>query len=318
MGVVIVEFRDYYQTLGVARDASPEEIKRSYRKLARRYHPDVSQESNAEQQFKEVGEAYAVLSDPEKRAAYDRLGADWRAGEAFRPPPGADHDGPSGGHSFSEEEAAQFSDFFDAVFGSRARRSGSQAGGHGSFHMPGRDQHARIEITLEEAFHGGTRQLRLQVPELDPATGSWTARDRVLDVRIPAGVREGQQIRLAGQGGPGVQAPAGDLYLEVMIRPHDRYRVDGRDISVDVRVTPWELALGGEVEFQTPGGLVQLNVPAGSANGRRLRLKGRGLPGKPPGDLYAVLQVVLPPADTPRARELYETMARDLAFDPRR
>ncbi|MCK9510401.1 MAG: DnaJ domain-containing protein [Pigmentiphaga sp.] len=308
-----MEFQDYYQSLGVARDASPEDIKRSYRKLARRYHPDVSQEVDAENRFKEVAEAYAVLSDPEKRDAYDRLGPNWRAGQDFQPPP----EWPQGQQrEFTAEEAAQFSDFFDSLFGGRQGRRGPAGAGASSVRMRGQDQHAAIEISLEEAYHGTTRQLSLQTPELD-AQGHWVARERHLDVRIPAGVRAGQQIRLAGQGGPGIDAPAGDLYLEVRLRPHPRYRVDGRDLSLDVPVAPWEAALGGEIEVDTLGGRIQLTVPANSANGRRMRLKGRGLPGQPSGDLYIVLQVVLPPANTPKARELYEAMARELAFNPR-
>lgn len=312
-----MEFRDYYSALGVGRDATADEIKRAYRKLARKYHPDVSKEPGAEQKMQEINEAWAVLSDPEKRAAYDQLGRNYRAGQEFRPPPDWD-----AGFEFSRgadpfgAQAGDFSDFFASLFGGFG--GGPSRGGHERFRMRGEDHHAKVMIDLEDALHGATRQITLRVPSVD-AHGRVAVRERTLNVRIPQGVRDGQQIRLAGQGMAGSGGgPAGDLYLEVRFRPHPRYRVDGRDIFETVPVAPWELALGATIKVPTPTGTVEVKVPPGSQTGRKLRLKGRGIPGNPPGDLYLVMEVVLPPADSERARKLYETMARELRFDPRR
>jgi len=311
-----MEFRDYYAALGVDRGAATEDIKRAYRKLARKYHPDVSKESDAENRMQEINEAWAVLSDPEKRAAYDQLGKSYRPGQDFRPPPDWD-----AGFEFSSRgspfgpDGDKFSDFFSSLFGDLG---GHARGGREQFSMRGEDHHAKVQIDLEDALHGATRAITLRVPTVD-AHGQVSVRERTLNVRIPPGVREGQHIRLAGQGMSGFGGgPAGDLYLELRIKPDARYRVDGRDIFATVPVAPWELALGATLTLPTPTGSVEIKVPAGSQTGRRLRLKGRGIPGNPPGDLYFVLEVVLPPADNARARELYETMARDLAFDPRR
>lgn len=313
-----MQFKDYYQLLGVPRDAASEDIKKAYRKLARKYHPDVSKEPDGEARFKEVAEAYEVLHDPEKRAAYDQLGANWRAGQDFRPPPGWRSDAGGQGEyarEFTAEEAAQFSDFFDSLFGGAG---GFRHGGGGRRGAPpaAADQHARIVIDLEDVFHGATRQLVLREPEMD-AQGQVSMRERVLSVRIPAGVRAGQQIRLQGQGGPGPGGQRGDLYLEVEFNPHPVYRIEGRDLYLVLPVTPWEAALGGPVTMPTPGGPVEMQIPPNSAAGRQLRLKGRGLPGQPPGDLYAVLRIDLPRADTDQAKALYREMARELAFNPR-
>ncbi|ROR34565.1 DnaJ C-terminal domain-containing protein [Inmirania thermothiophila] len=300
-----MKFKDYYAVLGVPREASAEEIKRAYRRLARKYHPDVSSEPDAEERFKEVQEAYEVLKDPEKRAAYDRLATRWHAGEEFTPPPDWEREFSFHGGGFTEADAAGFSDFFEALFG-HAFGGGRRRGG---FAFRGADQVVRVPVTVEEACTGTTRTLSLGGPD---------GRTRTLRVRIPAGVTDGQQIRLAGQGAPGAGGgPPGDLYLEVELRPHPRYRVEGRDLYVDLPVAPWEAALGARVPLQTPTGRVEVQVPAGSQGGRRLRLKGRGLPGSPPGDLYAVVRIVVPPADTPARRALYERMAREMAFDPR-
>ncbi|GAA5234401.1 J domain-containing protein [Verticiella sediminum] len=317
-----MEYKDYYKILGVARDAGADDIKKAYRRLARKYHPDVSKESGAEDKFKEVGEAYEVLSDPQKRAAYDELGPNWRAGQDFRPPPGwreqhpgaADMGGGAHFQDFSAEEAAHFSDFFESLFGG-ARGFG--AGARAQRAGPGRDHHARIAIDLEDAFHGASRNISLREPDVD-AQGRVTLKERVLNVNIPAGVREGQQIRLAGQGEPGSNGQRGDLYLEVVYNPHPHYQVDGKDLTVVLPVAPWEAALGGPVEVPTPAGPVEMTIPANSADGRRLRLRGRGLPGRPAGDLYAVLKVVWPPADTEKAKALYRRMAQELQFNPRR
>jgi curved DNA-binding protein len=302
-----MEYKDYYKLLGVSRGASQDEIKKAYRKLARKYHPDVSKEPNAEERFKEVNEAYEVLGDVEKRRAYDDLGGNWRSGQDFRPPPGWEDifGGVRGGGraapGFGEEGG--FSDFFETLFGGGRRAGGGRTGG--GFQARGADQAARIEITLEQAAHGGSMSVQL---------GS----GRKLQVKIPAGVTEGQRIRLAGQGGPGVGGgPSGDLFLEVAIRPHPRFRVEGRDIQLDLPVTPWEAALGATVNVPTLGGRVELKIPPGSQSGRRLRLKGRGMPGQPPGDQYVILQIVTPPADTPQARSFYERMQKELPFDPR-
>jgi curved DNA-binding protein len=305
-----MEFKDYYKILGVERTATADDIKRAYRTLARKYHPDVSKESGAEAQFKEVGEAYEVLQDPEKRAAYDQLGTRWRAGQDFTPPPdwGAGFEFTPG--RFSTAEAADFSDFFSSLFGNFARQAETGR-------ARGEDHHAKIVIPLEDAFHGATRPITLRAPQLD-AQGRVVLRERTLKVRIPKGIRDGQLIRLSGQGAPGAGgAPGGDLYLEVHVDPHALYRVEGHDLSLTLPLAPWEAALGATVKAPTPTGVVEVKIPPGSRSGRKLRLKGRGIPGEPAGDLYLILEVVLPPADTEQARQIYHTMARDLAFNPR-
>ncbi|HLS56762.1 MAG TPA: DnaJ C-terminal domain-containing protein [Zeimonas sp.] len=309
-----MEFRDYYRTLGVERGASADEIKRAYRKLARKYHPDVSKEADAERRMREVNEAYAVLADPTKRAAYDELGNRYGAGQEFQPPPdwGAGFEFSGAGGPDMRDEA--FSDFFSSLFG----RAGRGRGAGGAHRMRGEDRHARILIDLVDVYDGATRAIKLRGARLDDR-GRTVTDERVLDVRIPKGLAEGQQIRLAGQGAPGFGGgPPGDLYLEVQFRLDPRYRVQGRDVYETVPVAPWEAALGATIEVPTPSGRVQVNVPAGSQTGRKLRLKGRGIPGDPPGSLYLQLEVVLPPADTDKARQFYATMARELAFDPRR
>jgi len=312
-----MQFRDYYEIMGVARDATQEEIKRAYRKLARKYHPDVSKEADAEVRFKEVGEANEVLKDPEKRAAYDQLGANWQAGQDFRPPPDWDqgfefHDG-----GFTGADAAGFSDFFESLFGRGAAGAGFGGAQAGGFHAHGGDAHARVLIDLEDAYQGATRTLTLKHTELG-ADGRPQVRERTLSVRIPRGVRQGQQIRLAGQGDPGIgQGKAGDLYLEVAFRPHAHYHVEGADVYLDLPVTPWEAALGATVKLPTPTGAVDLKVPPGSASGSKLRLKGRGIPARTPGDLYVVLQVALPPADSDAGRAAYRDFEQALNFNPR-
>jgi curved DNA-binding protein len=311
-----MEYRDYYKILGVPRSASAEDVKRAYRKLARKYHPDVSKEKNAEARFKEVAEAYEVLRDADKRAAYDQLGSGYVGGQPFRPPPGF-----GAGATFRRRQRAEagadagFSDFFSSLFG-----DGGPFAGHGPGPGPaprsrGEDRRARRELTREEAYRGVSRELRLQQQEAGP-DGRPQLRERTLRVQVPAGVTSGQVIRLAGQGSPG-PAGQGDLLLEVDIAPHADYRVEGRDVTRELALAPWEAALGATVSTPTLGGAVELRVPAGARAGQKMRLRGRGLPGDPPGDHYVVLTIVLPPADTPRARELWETLARELPFDPR-
>jgi curved DNA-binding protein len=307
-----LEFKDYYQTLGVAREATADEIKKAFRRLARKYHPDVSKEANAEARMKEVNEAYAVLSDPEKRAAYDQLGRDYHAGQDFRPPPNWDAGFEFSGREFGGGQGADFSDFFAELFG-RSRAGGQRA----RFDARGEDRHARILIALEDAYSGASRVVTLRVPGVDEQ-GHVAMTEHSLNVRIPKGVLEGQVLRLAGQGSPGIgEGKPGDLYLEIHFEPHPRFRVEGRDVYATLRVAPWEAALGATVKASLPAGAVEVRVPEGSQNGRKLRLKGRGVPAATPGDLYLVLEVVLPPANSPKARELYQSMARELAFDPR-
>lgn len=313
-----MEFKDYYQIMGIKRDASQDEIKRAYRKLARRYHPDVSKESNAEQRFKEVGEAYEVLKDPEKRAAYDRLGANWKAGQEFHPPPDWNAGFEFSGGGFTDRDAAAFSDFFESLFGQHmgggyggARTGFRQAQSHGG------DHHAKVLIDLEDALHGATRTITLATPVVDEH-GQVSTRERKLNVRIPQGVKPGQHIRLANQGSPGLfGGRPGDLYLEIEFKPHRLYRVDGRDLYLELPVAPWEAALGASVKAPTPKGTIDLKIPAGSAGGRKLRLKGRGIPGDPPGDLFVILQVALPAADTEQAKEAYRSMQQKFVFNPR-
>ena len=305
-----MEFKDYYKTLGVERTATADEIKSAYRKLARKHHPDVNKETGAEARFKEIGEAYEVLKDTEKRAAYDELGNRWREGQEFTPPPewGAGFEFTQGGASATE--AADFSDFFSSLFGNFSRQAEST-------HARGEDHHAKIFIPLEEAFHGGPQTLTLRAPQVN-AQGRPELRERSLTVHIPKGVREGQHIRLAGQGAPGIKGTSpGDLYLEIHFHPHRLYQVQGRDLSLSLPIAPWEAALGATAKAPTPSGVVDVKIPPGSRNGRKLRLKGRGIPGEPAGDLYLILEVVLPPADNERAQAIYRTMAQELAFNPR-
>lgn len=323
-----MEYKDYYAILGVARDADEADIKHAYRKLARKYHPDVSSEHNAAEKFREANEAYEVLKDPEKRTAYDQLGRNGGAraggddpnGAGFEPPPGWDSNFEFRGGGYTGTDAGDFSDFFESLFGRGGFRGagayGPGAGPGGS--MRGQDQTARIALDLEDAFQGGQKMLSLRVPEVD-AAGRVANRERTVRVNIPRGVRAGQQLRLSGQGMPGVGGGAnGDLYLEIEFRPHSLYRLDDRNLSLELPVAPWEAALGATVKTPTPAGPVDLKIPAGSNAGNRLRLKGRGMPGAKPGDLIATLKIVLPDTINEQARERYEQLARDSDFNPRK
>ncbi|WP_020157642.1 DnaJ C-terminal domain-containing protein [Methylobacter marinus] len=309
-----MEYKDYYKIMGLSRDASPEEIKRAYRKLARKYHPDVSKEPDAETKFKELGEAYEVLKDPKKRAAYDQVGRGWQEGQSFTPPP-------DWGFDFGAEQGftgtgGGFSDFFEALFG---RGFGAGRGGvYGrQAHMQGSDQHARIQIDLEDAYRGADSLISLNVPQTD-SQGHLVSSVRTLNVKIPKGIKAGQRIRLAGQGMPGVGGGrSGDLYLEIEFKPHRYFRAEGRDIHLELPVTPWEAALGATVPVPTLGGTVELKVPAGSQAGKQLRLKSRGLPGTPAGDQYVTLKIVTPSARTDEAKALYEQMAKVMPMNPR-
>jgi curved DNA-binding protein len=312
-----MQFKDYYHTLDIKKDSSQEEIKRSYRKLARKYHPDVNKDPEAEARFKEIGEAYEVLKDPEKRAAYDNLGSGLHEGQEFRPPPNWDtgfefSGGPAGAGGY-----ADYSDFFGELFSNLGGRSG-QDHRAGTFSAHGEDHHAKIAINLEDSFHGNTMTITLKSTEVDQKTGNIYTRPHTLNVKIPKGVREGQRIRLPGQGGVGYgQGNKGDLYIDVVFNPHPLFKVDGRDILLDLPVTPWEAALGATVSSPVLGGSVDLKIPPDSQPGRKLRLKGKGIPGKPHGDQYVVLKVVIPRADNEKAKEFYKKMAKEMPMDPR-
>ncbi|MDB5730769.1 MAG: molecular chaperone DnaJ [Variovorax sp.] len=318
-----MEFKDYYSILGVDKKATADDIKKAYRKLARKYHPDVSKESNAAVRMSEVNEANAVLSDPEKRAAYDALGSQThaQAGREFRPPPNWD-----AGFEFSDRESAGFggedgggySDFFEQLFGRTARAQRARGHGGAQASMRGGDHHAKIELEVLDAYQGAERTITLRGARLDK-DGHVVNEERNLQVKIPKGVREGQLIRLAGQGSPGSGgAPAGDLFLEVQFRTGGRWRAEGRDVYQRVPVAPWEAALGAVIEVGTPTGTVEVNVQAGWKHGRKLRLKGRGIPGSAPGDLYLELEIALPPAGNDAARAAYQALAKAFpAFDPR-
>ncbi|HEY6773807.1 MAG TPA: DnaJ C-terminal domain-containing protein [Oxalicibacterium sp.] len=317
-----MKFKDYYETLGIKRDATQDEIKNAYRKLARKYHPDVSKQDDAEERFKEVGEAYKVLKDPESRSAYDRLGANWQNGQDFQPPPGAASG--AGGFEFHSNgggfEGMDFGDFFEQMFSRQAGHGGHRAHGTRSTHtmrMAGEDHHAKVQIELEDAYHGAERSISLRLPEVDEQ-GHVVHRTRTLSVNIPKGIRAGQNLRLAGQGGAGIGGgPAGDLYLEIAFRPHPHYRIDGSDVYMDLPLAPWEAALGATVTANTPAGAVELTIPPNSAAGRKLRLKGKGIPGKEAGNLYVVLAIALPRAETDSEKEAYRAFQNAFDFHPR-
>ncbi|MDT8404724.1 DnaJ C-terminal domain-containing protein [Sulfuriflexus sp.] len=310
-----MEYKDYYKIMGVQRDASQDDIKRAYRKLARKYHPDVSKEADAEERFKELGEAYEVLKDPQKRQAYDQLGRDWKHGQQFRPPPDWASGFDFSGGGFTQADASQFSDFFESLFGGFRSDYSTHRGG---FRARGEDLHARLRISLEEAYHGTTREVSLNLPA-DSDHGSRRQQQRTLKVRVPKGIKRGQRIRLAGEGGRGfgAGAPPGDLYLEVDFEPHHLFQCEGQDIFLNVPVAPWEAALGAEISVPTLGGEVDMKVPPGSQSGHKLRLKKRGLPGNLAGDQIVTLRIETPPAVTKAAREAYQHLAEAVPFNPR-
>ena len=304
-----MEYKDYYQSLGVEKAASADDIKKAYRKLVRKYHPDVSKHKDSDSKTKEINEAYGVLGDAEKRTAYDELGNGGRAGQQFQPPP-------DWASSFGGGANGADSDFFSDLFANVGQRSRGRGPGAG-YQARGEDIHAAITVDLVDLYHGATRTVTMRVPQRD-ASGRAVSTDKSIEVKIPKGVLPGQQLRLSGQGHPGIGGGgSGDLFLEIGLKSDQRYRVDGSHVYETVPVTPWEAALGAGIAVPTPSGDVEVTVPAGSQTGRKLRLKGRGIPARLPGDLYLVLEVVLPPADNEKARALYETMARELAFNPR-
>ena len=307
-----MKYKDYYEVLGIEREADPADIKRAYKRLARKYHPDVSKEQDAEERFKEVGEAYDVLRDADKRATYDNLGNSWHTGDEFSPPPGWQFKA-NAGDGFAGGKF-DFSDFLDSMFGGSTPHGdpfGTQFRGSHTrgTHARGADERAKIVITLEEAFKGGERALNLN---------NGRGRARKLNVKIPAGVRESQQIRLAGQGQAGPGGRSGDLFLTVEFAPHPIFQAQGSDIHLNLPIAPWEAALGAVVKTPTLAGKVDLKIPARSQSGHRLRLKAKGLGGAKAGDQYVTLQIVTPPADSDAAKRIYKSMAEELDFDPRK
>jgi curved DNA-binding protein len=308
-----VKFKDYYEVLGVPRGASEDEIRKTYRQLARKYHPDVNPNNkSAEEQFKEINEAYEVLSDADKRKRYDELGANWKSGADFTPLPGARN----GRVNFTDfmvgfggaRSASDFSDFFESLFGGRASARSSA-----DFRMPAQDIEAEISLTLEEAHRGVKRNITLQ--------SSGTDRMKSLEVTIPTGVREGTVIRLAGQGEPGANGgPPGDLYLHVRIEPHPLFETVGdADVQIEFPVAPWEAALGAKATVPTLDGSVEMKIPAGTQGGKRLRIRGQGLNKRRGGrgDEYVRIKIVIPPKLTAKEKDLFEKLSAESRFDPR-
>ncbi len=318
-----MEYKDYYQVLGVPRTATQDEIKQAYRKLARKYHPDVSKLPDAEERFKELGEANEVLKDPEKRAAYDQMGSQWQSGQQFEPPPNWNAGFEFGGRGAADDQQGGFgggfdhSDFFESLFGQHRRQSNPGFGQQAP--AQGQDHHAKVLIDLEDAYLGAKRSISLKTPSVD-ASGHVVMVERKLDVNIPKGIRAGQHLRLAGQGEKGA-GKAGDLFLEIAFNSHPLYRIDDRDVYLTLPLAPWEAALGASVPVPTPAGEVSLTIPAKSVAGRKMRLKGKGIPSasaqSPAGDFYVVLEIALPPANTEQEQEAYRAMAKAFDFNPR-
>jgi curved DNA-binding protein len=321
-----MKYKDYYKILGLERSADPEAIKKSYRKLARKYHPDVSKEPGAEEKFKEVAEAYETLKDPEKRAAYDQLGR-YQPGQDFRPPPdwgrGFGDQGVGGGFGAGGAPFGngQFSfddvDLADLLAGLSGRRRGGRQGAN--IPIPGEDFEIPVQITLEQAVHGTELELQLQMPERDP-NGMVRRVPHTVKARIPKGVTDGQRLRLPGKGGKGINGGRdGDLYLDISLAPHPLFRPRGHDLYLDLPLAPWEAVLGTTVKVPTIDGAVSLKIPAGTRGGQQLRLGGKGLPkhGGGAGDLYAIAQIAVPPTASARERELFQQLAETSKFDPR-
>ncbi|MBW6519737.1 MAG: DnaJ domain-containing protein [Desulfoarculaceae bacterium] len=315
-----MKFKDYYQALGLKKDSSQDEIKRAYRKLARKLHPDVNKSPEAEEKFKEIGEAYEVLQDPEKRAAYDKFGSNWQAGQDFKPPPNWDAGFEFSGGGFTQADSSQFSDFFESLFGKSSGSPHARPGfhPHGSFHARGQDVHAKIIITLEDSYQGTQKTITLSRPGVDQS-GHVTTSPHTITLSIPKGIIEGQQIRLEGQGAGGSgQAGNGDLFLEIAFAPHRIFTVNKRDIQLLLPVTPWEAALGATIPVPTLGGTVDLKIPPGSQSGKKMRLKGRGLSSAAQsGHQYVILTIVTPEPVTEAQRKVYEEMARLMPTNPR-
>jgi len=311
-----MKYKDYYKILGVAREASPEDIKKKYRKLARKYHPDVSKEKNAQEHFSEVAEAYDVLTDPKKRAAYDELGR-YHAGQEFQPPPDWEQ---RFAHRRTPDDfgGVDLGDLFAEIFG-REQRMGAADTSHFSYSMPGQDYEVAVAISLEEAFHGTERNLQLQVPELVP-DGRIRQAAKTIKGRIPKGVTDGQKLRVRGQGGKGMNGgPDGDLYLDIHILAHHRFRLTGHDLYLHVPISPWEAALGASIEIPTMDGKVRLKIKPGAKSGEQLRLSGKGLPqAGGAGDLYVLLQIVLPTELDQEEKRLFEELAQKSSFNPRK
>jgi len=323
-----VQYKDYYEILGISRDASKDEIQRAYRKLARKFHPDLNKGAGSEEKFKEINEAYEVLKDPAKREKYNQFGSNWQQGDNFQPPPGWQHRSDfTRGQQGSEEaffwssDGGEYSDFFEALFGGRFHENvqGAQGGRPFSINRRGSDHEAVLRIPLEEAFRGGTKTITMQStePGLD---GNHSSREKRYDVKIPPGIMPGQKIRLSGQGGKGSgSGGSGDLYLKVEIEPHPRFRPEGHDLYTELAITPWEAALGAQIDIQTLDETVTLKVPSGTQSGQKLRLRAKGMP-KPKGlrgDLYVVMKIKVPKKLSKKERQLFEELSKVSSFNPR-